>query len=97
PPAPNVDLYKPRKRKRNVKTFEEEDQKEEKVVKEVGKKKGEKKRKAGGVKIDESRSKKKHVKIAGKNDSGTKSDERTLAQRLKQTSKETFKKHLKNF
>ncbi|MCI14715.1 hypothetical protein A2U01_0035847, partial [Trifolium medium] len=78
PPAPNVDLYKPRKRKIIVKTSEEEDQKEE-VVKEAGKKKVEKKRKA-------------------EDNFDTKSDDRTLAQRTKQrTSKETFKKHLKNF
>ncbi|MCI33717.1 hypothetical protein A2U01_0054934, partial [Trifolium medium] len=51
PPAPNVDLYKPRKMKRTVKTSEEEVKKEEEDVKEAGKKKGEKKRKAEGIKI----------------------------------------------
>ncbi|MCI92492.1 hypothetical protein A2U01_0113788, partial [Trifolium medium] len=45
PPAPNVDLYKPKKRKRTVKSSEEEAQKkevkkEEEIVEEAGKKKG---------------------------------------------------------
>ncbi|MCH97003.1 hypothetical protein A2U01_0017996, partial [Trifolium medium] len=107
PPAPNVDLYKPKKRKRTVKMSEEEAQKEvaqkkeaqkEEVKKEAKKKKGEKKRKAEGIKIDEEISKKRHDKKSSKSDSGTESDERTLAQKMKQrTSKETFKKHLKNF
>ncbi|MCI50249.1 hypothetical protein A2U01_0071493, partial [Trifolium medium] len=69
PPTPNVDLYKPGKRKITVKTSEEEVQKEEVKkeeddVKEAGKKKGEKKRKTEGIKIDEGRSKKRHDKKA---------------------------------
>ncbi|MCI56524.1 hypothetical protein A2U01_0077775, partial [Trifolium medium] len=57
-----------------------------------GKKKGDKKRKVVGIQIDEERSKRKHDKKARISDSGTKSDERTLAQRMKQMSAEdTFK------
>ncbi|MCI61200.1 hypothetical protein A2U01_0082457, partial [Trifolium medium] len=86
---PNVDLYKPKKRKRNVKTSEEETQKkevkkEEVIVAEAGKKKSDKKRKAVGIKIDEGRTKKRHDKKAKTNDSSTESDEETLAQKLKQ-------------
>ncbi|MCI26116.1 hypothetical protein A2U01_0047310, partial [Trifolium medium] len=89
PPAPNVDLYKPKKRKRNAKSSEEEPQKKEvkkekEIVKEVEKKKGDKKRKAVGIKIDEERSKMRNDKKAKKNDSSTESDEETLAQKLKQ-------------
>ncbi|MCI36468.1 hypothetical protein A2U01_0057691, partial [Trifolium medium] len=60
-------------------------------------KKEDKKRKAVGIHIDEGRTKKRHDKKTSKSDSGTESDERTMAQMLKQrTSKETFKKHLKD-
>ncbi|MCI57954.1 hypothetical protein A2U01_0079207, partial [Trifolium medium] len=74
PPAPNVDLYKPKKRKRTVKTSEEEPhkkemKKEKEIVDEAGKKKGVKKRKAVGIKIDEERSKMKHDKKAKTSDS----------------------------
>ncbi|MCH93056.1 hypothetical protein A2U01_0014003, partial [Trifolium medium] len=98
PPAPNVDLYKPRKRKRKTKASEEsekdegqeaeENKKEEKVNKKlqekVGQKKEDKKMKAVGIHIDEGRTKKRQDKKAKSNDSSTESDERTLAQRLKQ-------------
>ncbi|MCI04950.1 hypothetical protein A2U01_0025999, partial [Trifolium medium] len=120
-PAPIVDLYKPKKRKRVVKVSEKEegrkkekveDKKKEKVeqkkeekeekkkdVKLIEKKEVSRKRKAEGIKIDEAeaRSKKRHEKKASKDDSMTVSDDRTLAQRMKQrTSEETFKKHFKN-
>ncbi|MCI35750.1 hypothetical protein A2U01_0056971, partial [Trifolium medium] len=104
PPAPNVDLYKPKKRKRNVKTSEEETQKrevkkeevkkEEVIVAEAGKKKNDKKRKAVGIRIDEERSKKIHDKKAKTSDSGTESDEVTLAQKLKQKTLEAYAKEM---
>ncbi|MCI16906.1 hypothetical protein A2U01_0038051 [Trifolium medium] len=102
PPAPNVDLYKPKKRKRKTKDSEEpeenveqeqEDQKEkkkknvlkEKMVEEkVVEKKEDKKRKVVGIKIDEGRTKKRQDKKVITSDSGTESDEVTLAQKLKQ-------------
>ncbi|MCI34191.1 hypothetical protein A2U01_0055409, partial [Trifolium medium] len=90
PPAPNVDLYKPRKRKRTVKSSEEEPQKKEMkkeevifaekkevIVAKAGKKKDSKKRKSVGIKIDEGRSKRRHDKRTKKNDSSTESDEET--------------------
>ncbi|MCI70668.1 hypothetical protein A2U01_0091931, partial [Trifolium medium] len=80
---PNVDLYKPKKRKRTVKSSEEvaqkkEVKKEEEIVEEAGKRKDDKKRKAVGVRIDEGRTKKRHDKKDKTNDSSTESDERTL-------------------
>ncbi|MCI25582.1 hypothetical protein A2U01_0046773, partial [Trifolium medium] len=76
-----------------------EDKKEEKSddkevqIKGAGKKKRDRKRKVGGINIDESRAKKRHERNAGISDSGTESDERTLAQRIKQrTLEETSKK-----
>ncbi|MCI46751.1 hypothetical protein A2U01_0067992, partial [Trifolium medium] len=71
---------------------EKSEAKKEKVVKEAGKKKEDKKRKASGIRIDEGKSKKRHDKKARLSDSGTESDERTLAQRMKHMSAEdTFK------
>ncbi|MCI90980.1 hypothetical protein A2U01_0112274, partial [Trifolium medium] len=68
-----------------VKTSEEETQKkvlkkEEEIVTEAGKKKNDKKRKVVGIKIDEERSKMRPDKKAKTSDSGTESDEETLAQ-----------------
>ncbi|MCI47054.1 hypothetical protein A2U01_0068295, partial [Trifolium medium] len=63
-------------------------------VAEVGKKKKDKKRKSAGIKIDEGRSKKRHDKKSKKNDPSTESDEETLAQRLKQKTKEAYAKEL---
>ncbi|MCI35131.1 hypothetical protein A2U01_0056352, partial [Trifolium medium] len=99
PPAPNVDLYKPKKRKRTVKTSKEEVQKEEvkkeeEVVKVAGKKKGEKKRKVVGIKIDEGRTKQRHDNKAKTSDSCTESDEKTLAQRMKQKTLEDLAKEM---
>ncbi|MCI71052.1 hypothetical protein A2U01_0092315, partial [Trifolium medium] len=47
-----------------------------------------KKRKSSGIKIDEGRSKMRHDKGSKKDDSCTKSDEETMAQRLKQKTSE---------
>ncbi|MCI70959.1 hypothetical protein A2U01_0092222, partial [Trifolium medium] len=64
--------------------------KEKEIVKEVEKKKGDKKRKAVGIKFDEERSKMRHEKKAKTSDSGTESDEETLAQKLKQKTSEAY-------
>ncbi|MCI62132.1 hypothetical protein A2U01_0083389, partial [Trifolium medium] len=63
----------------------------EKVVVEEGKKK-DKKRRSSGIKINDGRSKMKHDKRSKKDDSCTKTDEETLAQRLKQKTSEAYAK-----
>ncbi|MCI33246.1 hypothetical protein A2U01_0054463, partial [Trifolium medium] len=68
--------------------------KEEEIVAEAGKKKNKKKRKAVGIRIDEERTKKRHDKKAKTSDSGTESDEVTIAQKLKQETSEAYAKEM---
>ncbi|MCI44513.1 hypothetical protein A2U01_0065752, partial [Trifolium medium] len=58
------------------------------------KKKGEKKRKVVGIRIDEGLTKKRHAKKAKTSDSDTESDERALAQRMKQKTSENLAKEM---
>ncbi|MCH87823.1 hypothetical protein A2U01_0008704, partial [Trifolium medium] len=92
PPAPSCDPHGARQKRKKT-TSEGEPAKEAKKARVE-------KKSSGGIKIGtfETRTKKKHEKNAGKDDSETESDERPLDERLKQRTKaETAKAFQKQF